>query len=155
MRIRSAREHVLVEAVDEFVRGIGQVARYFLFDGSPFLRPLLLRVVNPMHASGLDLESNVKIRCWNRGKILGNVLLRIGVVLAPELRINGRRLVCRQPCASAKRHVLLRMGHAGKPWRRLIAAHQEIYFHRNTEASVLQRMTTRMPLGRVARTAFV
>ena len=84
-----------------------------------------------MHASGLDLESNVKICCRNSVKILGDVLLRVGVVLASELRINGRRLVCRQPCASAKRHVLLRMGHARKPWRRLIAADQEIRFHCN------------------------
>ena len=137
MRIRSAREHILVEAVNESVRGIGQVARHFLFDCSPFLRPLLLAVVNSMQVSGLHLDSNVKIRCRNSNKILGDVLLRIGVVLAPELRINGRCLICRQTCTSAKRHVLLRMGHAGKPWRRLIAAHQEIYFHRNTEASVL------------------
>ncbi len=30
------------------------------------------------------LLSSVKIRCRNRGKILGDVLLRIGVVLAPS-----------------------------------------------------------------------
>ena len=62
VRIGSAREHILVEPVDEFVSGIRQVARHFLFDRATFLRPLLLRVVDPMQASGLRLQSNVKIR---------------------------------------------------------------------------------------------
>jgi hypothetical protein len=59
-------------------------------------------------------ERNIEIRSRNRGKILRNVLLRVGVVPAPELRIDGRRLVGRQTRASAKRHVLLGMGHPRK-----------------------------------------
>ena len=48
-------------------------------------------------------------------EVLSDVLLRVRVLAAAQLRIDRRNLIRAQARASAKRHVLLRMGHSGKP----------------------------------------
>ena len=54
MRVRRAGEEIFVEARNEFVRRIRQVARDFLFNCSALLRPLLLRVLDILHASRIQ-----------------------------------------------------------------------------------------------------
>ena len=127
--VGSTHEHILIQAIHEFVGGVGEVARHLLLDGAALRQPLLLGVVDAVQAGRLRFERHVQVGRWHGGKVLGNVLLRVGVVFASQLRINRRRLIGRHARAAAKGHVLLRVGHARKSRRRLVAAHQKIRLH--------------------------
>ncbi len=74
----------------------------------------------------MRLESNIKIRGGYGGEILGDVLLRIGIIPAAELGIDGGGLVGGHARAAAKCHVLLGMGGAREAGGRLIAADVKI-----------------------------
>ena len=56
----------------------------------------------------------------NGDEILRDGLLRIGVNRAAELRVDSGDLIGAQTRASAKGHVLLRVGHSGKARRRIL-----------------------------------
>ncbi len=131
MGVGSSREHVLVHSIDELVGRIGQVARHLLLDRSALLRPLALRILDVPQACRLGLERHLEIRRRNGGEILSDGLLRVGVVIAAELRVNGGGLIGVHAGAAAKCHVLLCVRHPRKARRRLLAAHQEIQFDRD------------------------
>ena len=131
VRVGRAREQVLVETIDKFIRWIGEIARDLLLDRPPLLVPLRLRVVDAAHTRRLRLQRHIDVSRRHRLKILRDVLLRVRVVIAAQKRKNGRRLVGRHPLASAKRHVLLRVRHAGITIGRLIPAHHEVGLDRH------------------------
>src|SRR5207248_1815458 len=54
--IGSTCEQVLVETRDEFIGGIRQITRNFLFNRAALLYPLILSICNIGHASGIDAE---------------------------------------------------------------------------------------------------
>src|SRR5690242_14642703 len=93
MAVDRAGEHVLVQSCDELVRGIREVARNLLLDRSSLLVPFRLRVVYVLHASRIQPQGDVQIRCGQGREILRNVLLRIRVARPSELRENRRGLV--------------------------------------------------------------
>jgi hypothetical protein len=148
MRIRGAGKHVCVQAIDKFVGGIGEVAGYLLFDRASFVRPLLFGVVYAAQAGGLGLESHVKIGGGNGGEILGDILLRIGIVPAAQLGVDGGGLIRGHAGAAAKCHVLLSMGRPGKPGG--VSSPPTLKFSSTvtTGASALRTMTTCKPLDR-------
>ena len=131
VRVRRAREHVLVQPGQKFVGRIRKVARDFLLDRAPLLIPLRVRIVDPTQARRLRLQRHVDVRRRHRLEILRDVLLRVRIVVAAHERKNCRRLIRRHPLAPAERHVLLRVRHARKSIRRLVATHEEVRFHRH------------------------
>ena len=66
----------------------------------------------PLQTRGLGLQRDIQICRRHGGEILGDVLLRVGVVLAAQFGIHGGRLIGAHSGAAAKRHVLLGMRHA-------------------------------------------
>ena len=153
VRVRSAGEQVLVEPVDELVGWVGEIARHLLLDRPALLRPLLVRVVDAVHAGGLRLQGDVEVGGGHGGKVLRDVLLRIGVVLAAKLGIDGGGLVGRHAGAAAKRHVLLGVGHAGETIGRLIAADQQVGLDGNHGGERVAQDDNLHAVRKVARTA--
>ena len=131
MRIRGAGKHVFVQAIDKLVGRIGKVARHLLFDRAPFVRPLLFRVVYAAQAGGLGLQSHIQVGGGNGSEVLRDILLRIGIVPATQLSVDGGGLIRSHAGAAAKGHVLLGMGRAGKAGRRLIPADLEVQLDRD------------------------
>ena len=79
-------------------------------------------VLDILHARGIHAQGDLQILGRHGDEILGYILLRIGVLVAAQLRINGGDLVGAQARAAAERHVLLGVGHAGKTGGRFVAA---------------------------------
>jgi hypothetical protein len=125
------RKHVLVETINKFLRRIRQIPSHLLLNRAPLLVPLRLRVVDPAHARRLRLERHVNVRRRHRLKVLRDVLLRVGVVIAAHQREDGGRLVGAHAFAAAERHMLLRVRHARKTVGRLIAADHKVGLHRH------------------------
>ncbi len=128
MAIDGAGEHVFVQTGDEFVGGIGEIACYFLLDRSFLIGPFRLRILDVLHAGGVDAQGDVEIGSWDGGIILGDVLLRIGVAGAAELSVDRGDLIGGDAGASAEGHVLLCMRHAGEACGRLVAAREIVDF---------------------------
>ena len=63
----------------------------------------------------------------DRGEVLGNALLSVGIVLAAELGINRRCLIGVHALAAAECHVLLRVRHAREPRRGFIGADEVVF----------------------------
>ena len=128
--VRRAGEHVRVEPRDEFIGGVGQIARDFLLDRAAFLRPFGLRILRARQAGGVHVEYDIQILGRQRGEILGDRLLGVGVVVTAELRVDRRNLRAGQIRAATKQHVLLGMGHTRESGRSFVAADQNVVFHR-------------------------
>ena len=75
------------------------------------------------------MQREVDVLRRNGREVLGDVLLRIGVARASELRVNRRCLRSADSVTSAKGHVLLRMGHSGESLRRFIGARDVVLFY--------------------------
>lgn len=86
---------------------------------------------------------------------LKHVLLRVGIVPAPKLRLNSSRHGRPSSLASTKSDVFLGMGHARKSRRSLIASNQKFISTVTTAVRDLWEVTTRIPLGSMARTTLV
>ena len=80
----------------------------------------------PRRQAACASQRHVQIGCGHGGEVLRDVLLRVGVVLAAQLRVDGGGLIGGHARAAAESHVLLRMRHAGKSRRRLVAADQKV-----------------------------
>ena len=149
VRIRRAGEHGLVEPVDELVGGVGEIAGDFLLDRAFLVVPLGLRIVHAGKAVSLGLQSDVEVGRRDRGEVLRDDLLGVGIVVAAQLRVDRGGLVGGHAGASAERHVLFSVGHAGEPVRRLVAADNEVGLdgddgrkrvaHQHNAHAVLQR----------------
>ena len=84
MRVGRAGENIVVQAIDEFVGGVGEVAGDFLLDSAAFVGPLVLGIVDAAQAGGLGLEGDVKVGGGDGGKVLRDVLLGVGIVAPPS-----------------------------------------------------------------------
>ncbi len=104
----------------------------------------------PPQARGLRLKRDVEIRCGNGREVLGDVLLRVGVVLPSQFGVDGGGLVRRHAVAASKRHVLLRMRHPRNPVGVSSAPTSTFISTVTTGARAFGRMTTRRPLASVA-----
>ena len=129
MAVRSSREHVLIQAGDEFVSGVGKIARHFLFDRALLAGPFFLRILNVLHAVRVHTQCDIHVGRRHGRKILGNILLRIGISVTAQLRENRGDLIRGHVRAPAKGHVFLGMGHTRKFRRGFVATHQEIFFN--------------------------
>jgi hypothetical protein len=56
-----ARKHVLVEAANELIGWIGEIASDLLLDRAALLSPSLLRIVDTVQARRLGLKSHIEI----------------------------------------------------------------------------------------------
>ena len=54
-----AGEQILVQARDEFVGRVREIARDFLLDRAALLGPLLLRVLDILHAGGIHAQGRL------------------------------------------------------------------------------------------------
>ena len=81
MGVRRARKQVLIHPREELVCRIGEIAGHFLLDSASLLRPLGVGILDLAHAGRVHPQDDVEIRRRNGRKILGDVLLRVGVVL--------------------------------------------------------------------------
>ena len=61
MRIRGTGKHVAIQAIDEFVGGVGEVAGYLLFDGAALMGPLCFGIIHTAQAGGLRLQRHIQI----------------------------------------------------------------------------------------------
>ena len=77
------------------------------------------------HAGGVDAQRQFEVGRGHGGEILGDGLLGIGIVVAAELGVDGGDLIARNAAASAKQHVLLGVGRAGKSGGRFLAARED------------------------------
>ena len=120
-----------VQAIDELVGGIGEVAGYFLFDGASFVGPLFFGVIDAAQAGGLRLQGHVQVGGGNGGEVLGDILLGVGIVPAAQLGVDGGGLIRGHAGAAAKGHVFLGVGRAWEAGRRLISADLEVQLDRD------------------------
>jgi hypothetical protein len=79
----------------------------------------------------LCLQGDVEIGRGYGGEVLGDVLLRVRVVAAAELRVDRRGLIGGHAGAAAKGHVLFCVRRAGEAGRGFVAANFEVEFHRH------------------------
>ena len=126
MRVGGAAKEILIEAGDELVLWVRQVARHLLLDGATLLRPFLRRVLGVPHAGRVHSQRDFQVLRRHGDEILGDVLLRIGIGGAAQLRIDGGDLIPGQARAPAERHVLLRMRRSGEARGRFVAANQVV-----------------------------
>ena len=108
VRVRRAGEEILVEARNEFVGRIRQVARNLLLNRSALFRPLLLGVLDVLHAGRIQPQRDFQILRRHGDEILSDGLLRIRVLAAAQFRIDRGDLIRAQslrirekPCAPA------------------------------------------------------
>ena len=102
VRVRRAGEQVFVEARQEFVGRLGEIARDLLLDRALLVRPLRLRVVDVLHARGIEPQRDVEVGGGHGREVLRDVLLRVGVAVAAELREDRGRLIGRQTPAQPR-----------------------------------------------------
>ncbi len=131
VRVGRARKHIGIQAIDEFVSGIGEVAGHLLFDRASFVGPLCFGIVDAAQAGGLGVEGNVQVGGGNGGVELGDVLLGIGIVAAAQLGVDGGGLIGSHAGAAAKGHVFLGMGRSREAGWRLISTDLEVQLHRD------------------------
>ena len=74
---------------------IGQVLRNLLFDGTALLSPSLLAVVDSAHSERLQVEDRLEVFGGDRGDVLGDHLLGVGVEIAAGGGDDGGELVGR------------------------------------------------------------
>ena len=77
------------------------------------------------------MERNVQVRGGNGGEVLGDVLLRVGIVPAAQLGVDGGGLIRGHAGAAAKGHVFFGVGRSREAGRRLIPADLEVQLHRD------------------------
>ena len=118
---RGAQLHI------EHVSRIGEVLRHFLLDGAALGVPLLLAVVDALHARRLDVERHVEIFRGDSIKILRERLARVGVEGATHGAADIGELIGGEARTAAEHHMLLRVGGARKTGRRLFAADEVIH----------------------------
>ena len=86
-------------------------------------------VLDVLHAGRIQPQRDFQVLGGHGDEILSDVLLRIRVLTAAQLRIDRGDLIRAQPRASAKRHVFLRMGHSRETRGRFVAARQVVLLH--------------------------
>lgn len=126
MTVDGARKHIFIEASDELIGGVGEVSGDFLFDGALLVGPFSLRILNVLHAGGVDAQSDVEVGCGDRHVILGDILLSVGVIGASELGVDRGNLVRSDSGAASEGHMFLGVRHAGKARGRFVPANQII-----------------------------
>src|SRR6266436_6856082 len=120
MPVRRSGKDKAEEPGVEHVLRIGQVLRYLLLDGSPFLFPETFGVQDVTHANSLDIKRDFKIACRDREVVLGDRLLSVGVKAAAHGGDEVGKLSRRKTRAAAKHHVFQGMRHSGKTVRRFV-----------------------------------
>ncbi len=105
----------------------GQVLGDLLLDRAPLLVPGVLAVRHASHADSLDAQRGLQVLRGNCIEVLRHSLLGVGIRHAPHDGVQIGELGRRKPGAAAEHHVLLRVGHAGKPLGRLVGACQIVH----------------------------
>ncbi len=131
VRVRRAGKQVFVQARQELVGRLRQIARDFLLDRAFLLFPLGLRIVDILHARGVEAKRDVEVGGRHRREVLRDVLLRVGVAEAAKLREDRGGLIGRYARAPSERHVLLRVRHPREAGRRLVRADEIVALDRH------------------------
>ncbi len=80
---------------------------------------------------GIHPQRNLQILRRHSHKVLRDVLLRIGILVTAQLRVNRRDLIRAEAGAPAERHMLLRVRRSRKTRGRFVAPGDVILFDRH------------------------
>jgi hypothetical protein len=124
--VRGAGEHARAQLGEQHVRGLRQVLRHFLLDGTALLVPLCRRVEHGAHAQCLDVQRHVQILGRHREPVLGQILACVGIEIAANHAADVGELIGGESRAAAEHHVLLGVRSTRKSLRCLIRPGQVV-----------------------------